>query len=86
MAPGRIRATSSITSNDGSTSIERYRGEARMSADGKRTMIEGTFECVGGTGRFAGIKGEGTYRGERLGALRTGDYVYVDTTGSCTVP
>jgi hypothetical protein len=72
--------------DDGSTSIERYRGEARVSADGKRTMVEGTFECVGGTGRFAGIKGEGTYRGERLGALRTGDYVYVDTTGSCTVP
>jgi hypothetical protein len=72
--------------DDGSTSIERYRGEARVSADGKRTMVEGTFECVGGTGRFAGIKGEGTYRGERLGALRTGDYVYVDTTGTCTVP
>jgi hypothetical protein len=72
--------------DDGSTSIERYQGEARVSADGKRTKVEGTFECVGGTGRFAGIKGEGTYRGERLGALRTGDYVYVDTTGSCTVP
>jgi hypothetical protein len=72
--------------DDGSTSIERYRGEARVSADGKRTMVEGTFECVGGTGRFAGIKGKGTYRGERLGALRTGDYVYVDTTGRCIVP
>ncbi len=72
--------------DDGSTSLERYRGEARLSADGKRTMVEGTFECVSGTGRFAGIKGEGTYRGERLGALQTGDYVYVDTTGSCTVP
>lgn len=71
--------------DDGSTSIERYRGEARMSADGKRTLVEGIFECVGGTGRFAGIKGEGTYRGERLGALQTGDYVYVDTTGSCTI-
>lgn len=35
---------------------------------------------------FAGIKGESTYRGERLGGLRTGDYVYVDTIGSCTVP
>jgi hypothetical protein len=72
--------------DDGSTSIERYRGEARASADGKRTIVEGTFECVGGTGRFAGIKGEGTYRGERLGALQTGDYVYVDTSGSCTAP
>jgi hypothetical protein len=72
--------------DDGSTSIERYAGEARLSADGKRTTVEGTFDCVGGTGRFAGLKGQGTYRGERLGALQTGDYVYVDTTGSCTVP
>jgi hypothetical protein len=72
--------------DDGSTSIERYQGEAKLSAYGKRTAVEGTFECVGGTGRFAGLKGQGTYRGERLGALQTGDYVYVDTTGSCTVP
>jgi len=72
--------------DDGSTSIERYRGEARLSADGRRTVVEGSFECIGGTGRFEGLKGEGTYRGERLGALRTGEYVYVDTSGSCTVP
>ena len=72
--------------DDGSTSVERYQGEAKLSADGKKTVVKGTFECVGGTGRFAGLAGEGTYRGERLGALRTGDYVYVDTTGSCTVP
>jgi hypothetical protein len=72
--------------DDGSTSVERYEGEARLSADGKRTVVEGTFQCVGGTGRFAGLKGQGTYRGERLGALETGDYVYVDSTGSCTVP
>jgi hypothetical protein len=72
--------------DDGSTSIERYEGEARLSADGKRTVVEGTFACIGGTGRFEGLTGEGTYRGERLGALQTGDYVYVDTTGSCAVP
>jgi hypothetical protein len=72
--------------DDGSTSIERYQGEAKLSADGKRTTVTGTFQCVGGTGRLAGLKGEGTYRGERLGALRTGDFVYVDTTGSCTLP
>ena len=72
--------------DDGSTSIERYQGEAKLSADGKRTAVSGTFQCVGGTGRFAGLKGEGTYKGERVGELRTGDFVYVDTTGSCTVP
>src|ERR671919_1380462 len=48
--------------DDGSTSIERYHGEARSSADGKRTTVTGTFQCIGGTGRFAGLKGEGTYR------------------------
>jgi hypothetical protein len=42
--------------------------------------------CVGGTGRFPEIKGKGTHRNERLGALRTGDYVYIDTTGRCIVP
>jgi hypothetical protein len=72
--------------DDGSTSVERYQGEARLSADGKRTTVSGTFQCIGGTGRFAGLTGAGTYRGERLGALETGDFVYVDTTGSCTVP
>ena len=72
--------------DDGSTSVERYQGEARLSPDGKRTTVTGTFQCIGGTGRFAGLEGEGTYRGERLGALQTGDYVYVDTSGSCTVP
>jgi hypothetical protein len=72
--------------DDGSTGIERYEGEAKLSADGKRTVVEGTFQCIGGTGRFEGLTGKGTYRGERLGALQTGDYVYVDTTGSCTVP
>jgi hypothetical protein len=72
--------------DDGSTSIERYEGQAKLSADGKRTVVEGTFQCVGGTGRFEGLTGKGTYRGERLGALQTGDYVYVDTRGSCAVP
>ena len=72
--------------DDGSTSIERYQGQARSGADGSRTVVEGSFECIGGTGRFAGLNGAGTYRGERLDGLRTGDYVYVDTTGSCTVP
>jgi hypothetical protein len=72
--------------DDGSTSIERYQGEARLSADGKRTLVTGTFQCIGGTGRFKELKGDGTYRGERVGELRAGDFVYVDTTGSCTVP
>jgi hypothetical protein len=72
--------------DDGSTSVERYRGAARVAGDGKRTTIEGEFECVGGTGHFEGLKGEGRYRGERLGSLAAGSYVYVDFEGHCTTP
>ena len=32
--------------DDGSTSIERYQGEAKLSADGKRTTVSGTFQCI----------------------------------------
>lgn len=70
--------------DDGSTSVEHYRGAVR--AEGERSVVEGTFECIGGTGRFEGLKGEGSYQGERVGALETGNYVYVDFKGSCTAP
>jgi hypothetical protein len=74
------------TFDDGSTAVERYAGRALLTADGQRTVVEGTFTCAGGSGRFAGLKGEGTYRGERFGRLAAGANVYVDFEGSCTVP
>jgi hypothetical protein len=73
------------TFDDGSTAVERYEGRAILAADGNKTMVEGTFTCEGGSGRFAGLKGEGTYRGERFGRLEAGANVYVDFEGSCRV-
>jgi hypothetical protein len=72
--------------DDGSTSTEHYQGAVRIDATTGRSVVEGSFTCTGGTGRFAGLQGSGTYRGERLGDLATGAYVYIDFTGSCTVP
>ena len=74
------------TFDDGSTAIERYEGRAILSEDGAKTVIEGNFTCTGGSGRFAGLKGEGTYRGERFGRLAAGASVYIDFEGSCSVP
>ena len=71
---------------DGSTSVERYAGGVRIDGASGRSIVEGVFECTGGTGRFAGIEGGGTYRGERLGGLEAGQYVYIDFAGSCPVP
>jgi hypothetical protein len=71
--------------DDGSTSIEKYQGQTKEGAGG-RTVVEGTFECAGGSGRFTGLKGEGRYRGERIGSLAAGSYVYIDFEGHCTTP
>ncbi|MBP2668423.1 MAG: hypothetical protein H6Q80_625 [Deltaproteobacteria bacterium] len=49
---------------------------------GKRSALEGTWECIGGTGRFEGMKGKGTWKGERVGPLETGADGYVDVTGT----
>jgi hypothetical protein len=70
---------------DGSKSFERYQGRALIQDGGRKTVVEGSFECAGGTGRFGDLNGSGTYRGERLGGLELGD-VYIDFTGSCRVP
>ena len=74
------------TFDDGSTAVERYQGHATLTDGGGKTVVEGTFTCEGGSGRFAGLKGEGTYRGERFGRLAAGANVYVDFEGSCRVP
>lgn len=71
---------------DDSTSVERYEGEAIAQDGGRATRVVGTYECIGGTGRFAGLKGSGSYRGERIGSLQAGSFVYVDFMSNCAVP
>ena len=51
------------TRADGSTTTGKYEGSAKY-GKGSATW-EGTFTYIGGTGKFAGIKGEGTYTGTR---------------------
>jgi hypothetical protein len=75
-----------FTHQDGSTLIEKGRGTATPVDDGKRTAIEGTMECTGGTGRFDGFKGTGTFKGERIGDLKTGGDMYADFTMNCKKP
>lgn len=48
---------------DGSTTTAQYEGTTASEAG--ETTWEGTYSFVGGTGRFGGIKGGGTYSGRR---------------------
>ncbi|MGE5698938.1 MAG: hypothetical protein ACM31N_02585 [Deltaproteobacteria bacterium] len=77
---------SQYTDPDGSIRLIKAIGSAGPSADGKKFVIEGTFECIGGTGRYADDKGTGTFRGERVGDMKTGGDAYYDFSMNCMKP
>lgn len=77
---------STFTHQDGSILFEKGSGTATPVDDGKKTAIEGTMECTGGTGRFVGFKGTGTFKGERIGELKTGGDMYADFIINCRKP
>jgi hypothetical protein len=56
-----------LTLNDGSEIWARYAGEVKV--EGNRVPRKGTFSVIGGKGRYAGAKGDGTWEGD--GALVT---------------
>lgn len=74
------------TDLDGSTRFIKSVGKVGPVGDGKKFVIEGEFECVGGTGRYEGYKGSGTYKGERVGAIKDGGDAYYDFTMNCGKP
>lgn len=70
------------TFRDGSTVVHKATGTITPVDGGKTATFEGTFVVAGGTGKFAGVYGEGTFKGERLGSLQTGGDSYVDFTST----
>jgi len=73
--------------DDGSTQLTRVeRGNTTAMQGGKVSLLEGKMEYVGGTGRFKGIKGNGTFSGKRVAPVESGADGYIDITGSYTIP
>src|SRR5690349_12484793 len=62
---GKFRGTGYHVSNmsNGDKIYVRFQGNDTM-ADGKPGATEGTWSYTGGTGKFKGIKGKGTYKGK----------------------
>lgn len=59
----RSHGYSTSVMDDGDTTFVRYEGKSQMKKDGSGT-ISGTWKYVRGTGKFTGISGSGTYRGQ----------------------
>ena len=67
-----------ITFADGSELWLTYTGENKVIAPGKpATKAKGTAIVIGGKGRYAGAKGDGTYEGEATGGAPDG-IQYID--------
>lgn len=74
------------TFEDGSTQITRSEGSTKATKGGKISVFEGTFTFIGGTGRYEGITGKGSYTGKRVAPLDVGADSYVDLTWTHTLP
>jgi hypothetical protein len=74
---------SQYADQDGSTLFIKAIGNAGPTDDGKKFIIAGNFECVGGTGKYEGYKGTGTFTGERIGDSKTGGDAYYDFSMNC---
>jgi hypothetical protein len=81
---GTITGHETKTFKDGSTLYIKFGGTQTPIDEGKKAAYEGTWEVSGGTGRFAGAKGSGTWKGERIGDVKTGGDSYTDWTGTIT--
>jgi hypothetical protein len=75
------------TFEDRSTAMTVAKGTTTAQPDGTSTF-EGTFVYIGGSGRFAGVKGEGSYRGKRMAPLTPGGTAdaFMDYTATYVLP
>lgn len=71
-----VRVYQGITYNDGSQLWIKTTGTATVK--GANTDLKGAVTILGGTGKFAGVKGEGTMTGERMQTLASGAELYND--------
>ena len=83
---GTLQGYTTYTFEDGSTRATKWQGTTRPDPGGKGSWFEGTWTFIQGTGRFAGIQGEGTFIGRRFVPFGGGAQLYSDVTGTYTLP
>ena len=83
---GPIEGYAVYTFEDGSTMTIKYQATTRPDLSGKGSRWEGTWTYIQGTGRFAGIQGDGTMTGRRFAPFGAGAQAYTDFTGKYTLP
>ena len=83
---GIHRGYERLTFEDGSTIDLKYEGTTRPDPKGKGSLIKGTLVLYQGSGRYAGIKGEGSYTGRRVAPIGAAAQLYGDMILTYTLP
>ena len=72
---------------DGSTITYKYAGTTHPQPGGKSSLFKSTSVVVTqGSGKYAGIKGEGSYTGKRFAPLGAKAQLFIDTILTYTLP
>jgi hypothetical protein len=74
------------TFEDESTFLHKYQVLTTADPNGKGFWWKGVFTFLQGSGRFAGIQGDGTFTGKRFGGPAAGTQGYMDFTATYTLP
>jgi hypothetical protein len=83
---GPAEAFAPFTFEDGSTFVVKFGSIAKANKADNTTTFKGKFSFVYGSGRFAGIKGNGSVSGRRFAPLGSGAVLYFDYTATYTLP
>jgi len=81
-AKGQERGYGVQTMENGDKVYVRYQDTGTLTEGGKAITFEGTWSYAGGTGKFKGLKGTGTYKGSG----DPGGEVNIEIEGEYTLP
>jgi hypothetical protein len=83
IAQGYIR----LTFEDGSTIDYKYQHTTEAQPDGKISLFKSrSVEITQGSGKYAGIQGEGSFTGKRIAPLGGGAQLFLDTILTYNLP
>ena len=85
---GKFEGYNRVTYEDGSSTDAMFQGTSEP-LEGSRSTGKGTFSYIGGSGRFEGIKGSGSFTYRTITPYtkdETKSDIIVDSTGTYTLP
>ena len=85
---GTFEGYNRVTYEDGSTTVAKFQGTSEP-LEGRRSTGKGTFTYIGGSGRFEGIKGGGSFTYKSITPYtkdETKSDLIVDSMGTRTLP